>query len=110
MWYLEKEVTISAAHHLENYRGPCKSVHGHNWRVVIYCKRDILADTGMVIDFRDIKNIVDQLDHRDINFVTAMKNPTAEQIAKWLYERIPFCYKVMVEETKGSRCTYVADN
>ena len=111
MWYLEKDVVISCAHHLEHYDGACKNVHGHNWKITVYCKGDRLDKAGMLIDFKDIKNIVNKLDHTNINhnqdFLHYKVNPTAENIAKYLYEKVPHCYKVLVEEQEGSRCIYV---
>ena len=58
----------------------------------------------MVIDFSEIKRIVNQLDHGDVN--EHLRNPTAEHMAEYLVRTIPLCYKVDVEETKGSIATY----
>jgi len=108
MYYLQKTVEISAAHHLEKYNGVCKKVHGHNWKITVYCKGDELDEVGMLIDFTKISQIVRLLDHTDLNSILDV-NPTAENIAKWLCDQITLCYKVKVEETEGSACTYVQE-
>jgi len=124
MYYIEKTVVISAAHHLEGYNGACRNVHGHNWKVTVFCKGEELDEIGMLVDFRKISQAVKLLgDHTDLNPApckscghreTVSKhfciiNPTAENIAKWICDRISLCYKVKVEETEGSVCTYVQE-
>ena len=106
MYFLEKKMQISAAHHLPNYPGPCHKHHGHNWNVTVHCccKDDELDEQGMVIDFSKIKKIVNQIDHANIN--EFVENPTAEHIAKWLCEQIPRCYLIEVEETDGNKINY----
>lgn len=108
MWYLEKEVSFSAAHHLQNYQGKCKFTHGHNWNVIVYCKGNKLDSAGILVDFGVIKQLVHDLDHTCLNDIVPF-NPTAENIAKYLCEKIPYCYKVMVEESTGSRCIYTEE-
>ena len=63
----------------------------------------------MVTDFRLIKErVCDVLDHKDLNEVLPF-NPTSENLARWICEQIPNCYKVSVEETTGNRAVYVKD-
>jgi len=124
MYYIEKTVVVSAAHHLENYNGICKHPHGHNWKITVYCKGNRLDEIGMLIDFTKISQIVKLLDHIDLNpaecehcgkaatrsvNIFSKINPTAENIAKWICDKITLCYKVKVEETEGSACTYVQE-
>ena len=111
MYYLEKEVTIASSHHLRNYDGKCKNLHGHNWRIKVYCKGTTLNTLGILIDFSKIKKICNKLDHQDLNQVEPFNviNPTAENISKVLCEEIPFCYKVELWETESSKVTYVKD-
>jgi 6-pyruvoyltetrahydropterin/6-carboxytetrahydropterin synthase len=82
---------VSGAHFLPNHRGKCKNLHGHNWKVVVEVVGTLCEDTedpefGMVIDYGVIKDIVQSLDHKDINEV--IPNPTAENITKYLAEKI----------------------
>lgn len=108
MWYLEKEVWISSAHFLNDYIGACSNIHGHNWLVKVYCKGDKLDKAGMLIDFKEIKGIVDQLDHKNLNLVVPV-NPTAENLAKYICELVPHCWQVEIHEAKGSVARYVKD-
>lgn len=119
MWYLQKTINIAAGHHLKNYNGPCATPHGHNYNVTVYCRAHELDKVGMVIDFRDIKKIVKEYDHIDIctlpefaykgDEFTRETNATAENIAKHIYHKVPYCYKVDVEETPGSIITYTEE-
>ncbi len=110
MYYIEKDLEISAAHHLQlSYRSKCERVHGHNWHVRVYCKARELNEDGMVEDFSLIKErILGQLDHQDLNEVLPF-NPTAENIARWITEQIPTCYKARVQESDGNVAIYERD-
>lgn len=109
MYFLKKKIQIGAAHKLPNYPGKCKNLHGHNWNITVYCtcRDDQLDDHDMVIDFTEIKKIVNQLDHAFLN--DFIENPTAENIAKWLCDKIPTCFMVEVEEAENSQAFYVKD-
>lgn len=88
MFEVQKTVEFSACHNLKlPYTSPCTQKHGHNWKVTICCRSDGLDPCGMVIDFVDLKQIVLELDHRDLNKVLGRKNPTAENIAEWICTR-----------------------
>jgi 6-pyruvoyltetrahydropterin/6-carboxytetrahydropterin synthase len=106
MYYLEKKIQVSASHRLPHYDGLCANLHGHNWNITVTCrcKDDELNQQGMVIDFSEIKTIVNQLDHDDIN--KFIENPTAENIARWLADQIPYCWSIEVEETDGNKIIY----
>lgn len=106
MFLLQKTFEISGSHYLElSYRSPCKELHGHNWKITVYCKcKDSELEEGMVVDFSKIKQIVHRLDHNHLN--SFIQQPTSENLAKWLCERIPRCYRVDVEETTGSVVSY----
>lgn len=110
MYTVIKEFEISAAHRLNlNYESPCTSLHGHNWKIEVTCKSSELNRNGMVIDFKLIKKAVqDKLDHKCLNEVLEF-NPTAENIAKWIYKEIPYCVKVRVKESEGNVAIYERD-
>ena len=99
MYTVIKRLEISAAHSLSlTYESKCSNLHGHNWIVTVYCRAKELDENGMVTDFSHIKqNIQGQLDHKNLNEVLPL-NPTAENIARWICEQIPACYKVEVQE------------
>lgn len=112
MYYVKKKMEISAAHNLFlNYESKCKNLHGHNYIITVYCKRDELDDSGMVIDFTKIKEVVNEFDHKYLNEIHPFNflNPTAENMAKYICDSILYCYRVDVEETEGNIATYIED-
>ena len=110
MFYIKKSMEISAAHRLNlSYESKCQNLHGHNWHVTIYCKAEELNQDGMVCDFTHIKKAIhEKLDHQYLNDILPF-NPTAENMARWMCEQIPTCYKVSVQESDGNIATYEKD-
>lgn len=113
MYYIKKRIEIAGSHKLVlPYESKCSNLHGHNWIIEIFCKSETLTDYGMVIDFTRIKKIVsDYLDHSYINEKIDV-NPTAENIAKWICDKVNAimevgnCYKVTVQESEGNIAAY----
>jgi 6-pyruvoyltetrahydropterin/6-carboxytetrahydropterin synthase len=94
---------FESAHHLpllpEGHK--CKNLHGHNYRVDIVM-RGTLDPRGFVKDFAEIDAeimpLIKKLDHRLLNEVEGLENPTAEVIAAWFFQRIEGCERVRVYE------------
>ena len=107
MYYISKKMEIAGAHRLVlPYESKCKNLHGHNWLVEVFCKSEQLNENGMVEDFTLIKKrIHDALDHKCLNDILSF-NPTAENIARWVCEQIPTCYKVSIQESNGNIAIY----
>lgn len=107
MFYIKKRLEISAAHRLKlSYASKCENLHGHNWIIEIYCKGEKLNADGMLLDFTHIKKqIHEKLDHSFLNEVLDF-NPTAENIAKWIVETLPLCYKAKVIESENNEAIY----
>lgn len=110
MYFVKKRMEISAAHSLRlSYRSKCENLHGHNWIIDIYCRSRELNDDGMVVDFTHIKEMVmSRLDHQNLNDIIPV-NPTAENIARWICEQIPSCYRVEVQESENNSAAYEKD-
>lgn len=94
MYEIFVETHFSAAHHLRGYRGDCARPHGHNWIVEVHVRCAKLNEIGIGVDFRDVKKavkeVLTELDHRDLNELTPFKevNPTSENIAAYLYHEL----------------------
>lgn len=103
IYCVSKRMEIAACHHLSlSYESKCENLHGHNWIVTVFCASKELNEDGMVCDFKHIKNkIHGYLDHGNLNELLPF-NPTAENIAKWITQQIPECYKAMVQESEGN--------
>ncbi len=86
-----REFTFDAAHRILDGKGsPCEALHGHTYKLRVVVEGDVGKD-GKVVDFREIKEVVgelvlSELDHADLNGV--MDNPTAENIALWIFDRL----------------------
>ena len=93
-WDLRVVTEFAAAHTLRGYPGSCSRLHGHNWKVEVEIRARTLDETGMGMDFRDIrrtaKGVTDELDHRYLNELApfAEVNPTAEHIAAYCFREI----------------------
>lgn len=116
MYELKVISSFSAAHHLLNYEGECENQHGHNWKVEVYVKGENLDKSNILVDFkvlkRELKNVLDILDHKDINELPEFKNisPSSEILAKFIYEEMnkqfPQVCKVGVWENENSCSMY----
>ena len=77
--------------------------------ITVYCRSKELNADGMVVDFSHIKQVVkEQLDHHNLNEVLSF-NPTAENIARWICDQIPTCFKVEVQESESNIAVYEED-
>ena len=97
MYYVSKRIEIAFAHRLSlDYESKCTHLHGHNAIVTVFCCSEQLDSNGMVMDFKHIKD-------------TVTSRPTAENLAKWICDQIPQCYKVIFQESEGNVAAYVKD-
>ncbi|WP_166824159.1 6-carboxytetrahydropterin synthase QueD [Thalassoroseus pseudoceratinae] len=113
---LYKDLTFEAAHRLPNLPEghKCRRLHGHSFRVRVWVSGPVDAETGWVMDFSEIKKacapLIDQLDHYYLNEIEGLENPTSENIARWIWQRLasqlPLLDRVEVRETCTSGCVY----
>ena len=122
MFELIFQTHFAAAHNIRGYRGSCERLHGHNWKVEIALRAEELDALGMVVDFRDVKelahDLLDNLDHSYLNELAPFKqaNPTTENVAKWVFEelgkRLPphvKIHKVTAWESDTCGAAYMGD-
>ena len=94
---------ISAAHFLPDYPGPCKKIHGHTWEIHVWLEGEVNPRTGMLVDFKVVKDLIDTYDHQNLNDIFPDHHPpTAENFALALYGIIPHCVKVRVWESEDA--------
>jgi 6-pyruvoyltetrahydropterin/6-carboxytetrahydropterin synthase len=111
-----KKFTIEAAHWLPNVPAghKCGRMHGHSFHLEIYVDGSVDPHLGWVMDFAELKSafnaIEDRIDHRCLNEVQGLENPTSENLARWLWQELqpalPSLIKVVVQETCTSGCVY----
>ncbi|HEY0095038.1 MAG TPA: 6-carboxytetrahydropterin synthase QueD [Archangium sp.] len=115
-----QEFTFEAAHRLPNVPPghKCSRLHGHSYRVTLHVQGPVGGDSGWVMDFADLteafKPLHAQLDHYYLNEIEGLSNPTSENLARWIWQRmrprLPQLSQVMVRETCTSGCIYRGEN
>ena len=113
---LVREFRFEAAHRLPNAPSghKCGRLHGHSFRVELACEGQIDPHTGWLLDFAEIKKafapLWSQLDHHYLNEIEGLENPTAENLARWIWHglksSLPALSQVNVAETCTARCEY----
>ncbi len=112
-----KEFFFEAAHRLtdvpEGHK--CGRMHGHSFRFEVHLQGAVDPEQGWVMDFGEVSSVVkpiirEFLDHRCLNDIPGIKNPTSEALSVWLWERIkpllPRLHAVVVHETCTARAIY----
>ncbi len=113
---LARAFTFEAAHRLPKVPPghKCGRLHGHSFLVEIVCEGEVDPHAGWLVDFAQIKRAFDPLremmDHYYLNEIEGLDNPTAENIAKWIWDRLkpslPSLAQVNVSETCTGRCEF----
>ncbi len=111
-----REFTFDSAHFLP--RSPeghkCRRLHGHTFQIGVHVAGPVDPERGWILDFADIEAAFDPLhealDHRLLNEVDGLENPTSEHLAVWIWDRLisslPGLTRVVVKETCNSGCVY----
>jgi 6-pyruvoyltetrahydropterin/6-carboxytetrahydropterin synthase len=113
---LRKTFQFEAAHLLPHLpkSHKCRRLHGHSFKVEIAVQGECVPKLGWVMDYADMgeafKPIWVKLDHFYLNDIAGLKNPTSENIAVWIWDRLkprlPLLTEVVVAETCTARCIY----
>jgi 6-pyruvoyltetrahydropterin/6-carboxytetrahydropterin synthase len=110
---------IEAAHWLPNVPDghKCARLHGHSFRIEIHVSGEPGETSGWVMDFADLRAafqpLFNKLDHHCLNEVDGLDNPTSENLARWIWQRmkpgLSELSKVVVQETCNAGCVYRGD-
>lgn len=113
---LFRELRFEAAHRLPKVPAghKCARLHGHSFKIELAVYGPVNPETGWLIDFGELdllwQPLHDQLDHNYLNDLEGLENPTSENLARWLWERLkpalPELERVIVHETCDARCEY----
>jgi len=111
-----KQFTFDSAHFLPNVppTHKCREIHGHTYMLTIFISGDLDPHLGWVMDFKDMKEVVDPViktvDHKMLNNIAGLENPTCELFAVWLWNKIkpglPDLVKIELNETPTSGVVY----
>jgi 6-pyruvoyltetrahydropterin/6-carboxytetrahydropterin synthase len=113
---LVKSFGFEAAHWLPTFPDghKCRRMHGHSFKVDVIVEGEVPPDTGYLIDYGEIQEAFEplrqRLDHRCLNDIEGLENPTSEVLAGWLWEflkpALPMLAEIVVRETCTARCEY----
>lgn len=111
-----KEFSFDSAHFLPNVPDghKCKEMHGHTYRLKVFIEGELDPKLGWIMDFKELKDallpVIDQLDHKLINNIKGLENPTAENITVWIWEQIrpslPLLSRIELYETPTTGVIY----
>ena len=107
---------IEAAHFLPNVPAghKCARLHGHSFRIEVCVTGEPGEESGWVMDFAALKAafqpLFDQLDHRLLNDIEGLENPTSENLARWIWSKLEPTLdglsRIVVQETCNAGCVY----
>jgi 6-pyruvoyltetrahydropterin/6-carboxytetrahydropterin synthase len=93
MYEVTVDAGFSSGHYLRNYHGRCENPHGHNYKVRVTLAGEALDQTGLLLDFKQLKQVmrpvIDRIDHQMLNDLEPFTeiNPSAENIARYFYDQ-----------------------
>ncbi len=93
MYEVTVDAGFSSGHYLRNYHGRCENPHGHNYKVRVTLAGEALDQTGLLLDFKQVKQVmrpvIDRIDHQMLNDLEPFTeiNPSAEHLARYFYEQ-----------------------
>jgi len=107
-----KEFTFEASHVLPHHKGKCSNLHGHSWKLTVYVRGPVDTETGMVVDYGDIKSsiqpIIDELDHAHlgawetdkVSISSKQEYPGCTKQVSWLRTTNPTSENLLIEIAK----------
>ncbi len=117
---LFREFVLESARRLPNLPAshPCAAMHGHTFRIQIHVQGPIESTTGWVMDFseldRHVQDLRAELDHRVLNDIAGLENPTTELLARWIWQRLQPTVlglsRIVIQENPNSGCVYTGES
>lgn len=111
---------IEVAHFLPNVSQdhPCRHVHGHTIFIELHFSGPVDPKMGWIVDFAEIDKVFmpikQHLDHKLLNEIEGLENPTSENIARWIWPKVnmylPQLSKIIVKENPTSGCSCKGDH
>ena len=111
-----KEFGCESAHRLPNVPEghKCGRLHGHSFRIQVWVRGEVGSESGWVMDYAELKEAFEpvflEIDHHYLNEIEGLRNPTSENLCRWLWERLSPSLgnlsRVVVNETCTSGCVY----
>jgi len=110
---LKRTFRFDAAHRLPGYPGKCRRLHGHGYRLIISLTLPVNPETGLSMDFTEIKkiverNVISKIDHQNLNDV--IENPTSERVVTWVWKqlekKLKGLHEIELAETEHSSVIY----
>jgi len=115
-----REFTFDSAHYLpklpEGHK--CREMHGHTYRLKVYIKGKPDPHQGWIVDFKEMKNkitgVIDEVDHKTLNQVQGLDNPTAENITIWFWQKLKPLFqglsRIELKETASTGVVYCGED
>jgi 6-pyruvoyltetrahydropterin/6-carboxytetrahydropterin synthase len=112
-----RQFTFDSAHFLSKVpvTHKCREIHGHTYHLKIFLDGPLDEEMGWVMDFAEVKQVVgpvvDMLDHKMLNNIPGLENPTCELVAVWIWNKIkpglPLLCRIELNETPTSGAVYM---
>ncbi|MDZ7736555.1 MAG: 6-carboxytetrahydropterin synthase QueD [Gammaproteobacteria bacterium] len=116
---LYRKFTIEAGRYLSAISAghPCARMHGHTFIIQVHVTGPVQKGTGWVMDFAEldgkIQAVRQELDHKVLNDIGGLENPTTELLARWIWDRLagdlPGLSRIVIQENPQSGCIYTGD-
>jgi 6-pyruvoyltetrahydropterin/6-carboxytetrahydropterin synthase len=113
---LKQHFQIESARFLPNLpkSHPCSNVHGHSFKIILTLKGPVDEKLGWLMDYHEINQVMQpilkELDHKVLNEVAGLENPTSENLSKWIYDKVILKISILTEvnisETPTTECVY----
>ena len=118
VWTVDVDFEFQAARRLTAVppEHPCARLHGHTFRCTLSVSGGLVPGLDWVVDFADVERVAEGLrgvlEHRYLNEIEGLENPTSEVLARWMWDRaiptLPGLTCIVVGESTRTRCSYRA--